>query len=527
MASKTPRSSRAGRPAAAAVGAALDRFAAERLAEALPRQRWFGGKGRRIVAVAVRDAAPLGDGAPDTWLTLVDVAFDRGPGETCVVPLRVRGDGPPDAEGLGWVDLEGAPARVTDALGDPAVGGALLAAFAEARTLRARRGTISFVRAPAFPASAVAGGLAARRLSGEQSNTSIVYGEALILKVFRKPEAGPNPEHEMTGFLTARGRFAHVPQLAGAVEYAPADGEGVTLAVLHRFTPNHGDGFTWVLGHLGRLAEFVATRAEREPLGGERVVQLVRDFSAGLLGAMRRLGALTGGLHAALASDPGDPAFAPEPIGAGDVARWTERIAGDLALTLEVLRACLPDLPAPARGRAEALLADEAGLTACLGGLDALPAEGCAKIRIHGDYHLGQTLRTDDDFVVLDFEGEPARPLAERRAKHSPLRDVAGMVRSLDYAAATAFGDSPAAAAAGATWRRLAVDAFLDAYLAEAAGAPARLAPAARPALARALAPFALDKALYEVRYEIDHRPAWVAVPLRGLDRLRAAGGMP
>ena len=516
MGSRTPRSS----------GAVLDRFVTERLAEALPRQRWFAGKARRIVAVAVRDAAALGAGAPDTWLTLVDVAFDRGPGETYVVPLRVRADGPPDAEGLGRVDLGGAPARVTDALGDPDVGRALLTAIAEERTLAARHGTISFVRAPAFPASAVAGGLPARQLAGEQSNTSVVYGEALILKVFRKPEAGPNPEHELTGFLTARGRFARVPQLAGAVEYAPAAGAGVTLAVLHRFTPNRGDGFTWVIEHLGRLADFVRTRAEHEPLGGERLVQLVRDFSAGLLGAVRRLGALTGGLHAALASDPGDPAFAPEPITAGDVARWTARIAGDLALTLEALRARLADLPAPARARAEALLADRAGLAACLDGLDTLPAEGCAKIRVHGDYHLGQTLRTDDDFVILDFEGEPARPLAERRAKHSPLRDVAGMVRSLDYAAATALGEGEGPRAAGDTWRRLAVDAFLDAYLGEAAGAPARLVPAARPTLARALAPFTLDKALYEVRYEIDHRPAWVDVPLRGLDRLRAGGAL-
>jgi len=516
------RSSRSARPGAAAVGAALDRFAAGPLAEALPRQRWFGGKGRRIVAVTLRDLAPLGAGAPDAWLTLVDVAFDRGPGETYVVPLGVRRDAPPDAGGLGRVDLGGAPARVTDALDDPDVGRALLAAIAGERTLAARHGTIGFVRAPAFPASAVTGALAARRVPGEQTNTSVVYGEALILKVFRRARPGPNPEREMTGFLTARGRFAHVPQLAGAVEYLPADGEAVTLAVLHRFTPNCGDGFTWVLEHLGRLDDFVRARAEHEPLGGERLVQLVRDFSAGLLGAMRRLGALTAGLHAALASDPDDPAFAPEPITAGDVTRWTERIAGDLTLTLEGLSARLPDLSAPARARAEALLADRAGLRACLRGLDALPAEGCVKIRVHGDYHLGQTLRTDDDFVILDFEGEPARPLAERRARHSPLRDVAGMLRSLDYAAATALGEGEGPRAAGETWRRLAEDAFLDAYLDEAAGAPAHLVPAAPPALLRALGPFALDKALYEVRYELDHRPAWVDVPLRGLARLRA-----
>src|SRR5437867_1086052 len=145
---------------------------------------------------------------------------------------------------------------------------------------------------------------------------------------------------------------------------------------------------------------------------------------------------------------------------------------------------------------------------------------GCAKIRIHGDYHLGQTLRTDDGFVLLDFEGEPARPAAERRAKQSPLTDVAGMLRSFDYAAATAFGSADEFAATGEAWRRLAAGVFLDAYVEAVSQAPVRLLPASRPALERALAAFELDKALYEVRYEIDHRPGWVGVPLRGLCRL-------
>jgi len=248
----------------------------------------------------------------------------------------------------------------------------------------------------------------------------------------------------------------------------------------------------------------------------------VRDFSAGVLGALGRLGELTGGLHVALASDPGDPAFAPELIADADVARWRTQMAGDLERTLRILHDRRGHLTAAGRQRAEALLAEPMGLAACLEGLEVLSREGCHKIRIHGDYHLGQTLRTDGDFVILDFEGEPARPLAERRAKHCALRDVAGMVRSLDYAAATAFGEGGAVQAAGETWRRLAVDVFLDAYLEATRAAAARLVPASRPALGAALAAFALDKALYEVRYEIDNRPTWVEVPLRGLERLRA-----
>ena len=514
-----------GHPAPDAVAAALDRFAAARLAEVLSRQRWFGSKGRPTVSVSVLEVVDFGARAPAAWLTLLDVAFERGPREIYSVPLVLRAEGEATGQVLGRLPGGGAPALVVDALDDADFCRALLGAFEAGVTLRARRGVIRFVRSTAFPRLAPGGARAPRRLRGEQSHTSVVYDGALILKVLRKLEVGINPEHEMTGFLTERAGFAHVPPLAGAAEYAGADGTAITLAVLHHFTPNEGDGWIWIQTHLERLRDFVTVRARHEPLDAARLEQLVRDSSATILAALQRLGAVTAGLHAALACDPADPAFAPEPIGAGDLARWTQRIAGDLALTLEVLRARLPDLPAPAREQAEALLTDEAGLAACLGGLDTLLAEGCVKIRIHGDYHLGQTLRTDDDFVILDFEGEPARPLAERRAKQSPLRDVAGMVRSLDYAAATAFGEGAGPRAAGDTWRRLAVDAFLDAYLRETAGAAARLVPTARPALARALAPFALDKALYEVRYEIDHRPAWVKVPLRGLDRLRAGGG--
>jgi trehalose synthase-fused probable maltokinase len=524
MASRPRRSSRAGPPPAAAA-AALDRFAAEHGPAVLPRQRWFGSKGRRIASVTMRDAASLGAQAPGAWLTLLDVQFERGPGETYLVPLLVQANGPAEAEALGRVDTGGAPVRVTDAFDDPAFTGALLGGFTERLTLPSRRGTVRFVRTAAFPAGAAAGGLAPRRLGAEQSNTSVAYGDALILKVFRRVEPGTNPEHEVTGFLTTRARFPHVPPLAGAVEYLPTGGDPVTLAVLHRFTPNRADGWTWVLEHLGRLHDFVATRARHEPLGAERLGQLVRDFSAGMLTATRRLGTRTGGLHAALASEPGDPAFAPEPITAADVAQWAARIASDLALTLEALGTRLADLPPPVRACAKAMLADPSGLRASLGGLEALTAEGCHKIRVHGDCHLGQTLRTDDDFVIIDFEGEPARPLAERRAKHCALRDVAGIVRSLDYAAATALAGEAEVGAAGGIWRRLAADAFLEGYLAEVARAPVRLVPASRAALARALTPFALAKALYEVRYEIDHRPAWVAIPLRGLHRLRAGGG--
>src|SRR5947208_290438 len=383
MASSAPRSSR-DRPAAPeAVAAALERFVAERLPAALPRQRWFGSQGRRVVAVRLRDLAPLGARAPGAWWSLVDVEFERGADETYALPLLVCGDTRAPGGALGHLEVEGVPGLVADA-----------------------------------------------------------------------------------------------------------------LAVLHPCASNCGDGWRWALGRLAELRKFFATRGRHGPLELGRLGELVRDFSAGTVAGLGLLGALTGALHAGLAEAPDDLAFAAEPISSGDVARWTGRIASDLGLTLEMLRASLPTLPTPARGRGQALLAAEPALRASLAGLAPLAVEGCCQIRVRGDYHLGQTLRTDDGFVILDFEGEPVRPPEERRAKQCALKDVAGMLRSFDYAVATALGDEGAASAVGDTWRRLAVEAFLDGYLPAAAKAPVRLGPRARPTLHRALAVFELDKAL-------------------------------
>src|SRR5712691_9038293 len=260
MASKTPRSSRAAGSRADAVAAGLDHFVTEQLAEVLPRQRWFGSKARRITSVSVLDAAALGGRAPGAWFVLLDVGFAEGPRERYSVPLLVSRARPEACDVLGRMEAAGVQAVVVDALDAPGFCRSLLEAFDEGLTLRARRGTIRFVRSAGVARLAAGLGLASRRLRGEQSNTSVVYGDRLILKAFRKLEFGINPEHEITDFLTARARFAHVPQLAGAVEYAPDVGEGVTLAVLHRFMPNQGNGWSWVLEHLEWLRDFIATR---------------------------------------------------------------------------------------------------------------------------------------------------------------------------------------------------------------------------------------------------------------------------
>jgi len=227
-------------------------------------------------------------------------------------------------------------------------------------------------------------------------------------------------------------------------------------------------------------------------------------------------------LHAALASDVADPGFAPEPTTADDVTAWIERIVADVGRTCDKVRARLSAVPREVEDDARTLLASEAALRSRVRDLPPLGAERCMKIRVHGDYHLGQTLRTESGFVVLDFEGEPARPVAERRRKQSALVDVAGMLRSLDYAVHATLAPASGPTGAGERWVGRASAAFLEGYLGEIARAPARLLPASSAGVARALSVFELDKALYEVRYEVDNRPAWLAIPLRGLTRLLA-----
>jgi len=500
MASRAPRSDGGPRVDPARVASALGRAVAAELPALLPRQRWFGDKGRSIAAVSLRDCAVVADRA---WLVLVTVAFTDGADETYAIPLVLDEADAPDSLGVA-LELDGTTTRAGDAFRRPDFCVALLTAFErDAAMPTSGGGAVRFVRTGRYASLRGAAPLVPRRLTAEQSNTSVAYGDRLILKALRRVKAGLNLDREVGSFLTLRAGFPHVPPLAGAIEYVSAAGEATTLGVLQGFVANQGDGWSWIVGHLGRLPP-----ARLDELSGP----VFEELSG--------LGAVTGALHGALACDTEDSDFAPEPIAGTDVTAWISRITGDLGRTCAAVRARLADLPQELEADARAVLAGEAILRARAGDLQALGAERCVKIRVHGDYHLGQILRTATGFVLLDFEGEPDRPLAERRRKQSGLVDVAGMLRSLDYAAHAAL--SGASAPAGERWVRRASAAFLDGYVAELGRGPSPLVPASRSALARALAVFELDKALYEVRYELDHRPAWLAIPLRGLARLLA-----
>jgi maltose alpha-D-glucosyltransferase/alpha-amylase len=320
----------------------------------------------------------------------------------------------------------------------------------------------------------------------------VAFGDRLIMKHFRRLADGPNPEEEMTRFLTERARFPHTPLLAGHLEYRRA-GACATLAVVQEMVTGARDGWEWMCAALDAFY-----REVRRAAAPDRAQ--VRALAAPTLAALERLGTVTGALHRALASDSADPAFAPEPITAADVAAWTADVARQLAAAVATLGS-----PAPV---VEADL--ERGLR---------PLRGVDKIRHHGDLHLGQTLYREatGDCFIIDFEGEPLRALAERRRKHTPLRDVAGVLRSIDY---VAVATRPAGLEAWAqTWQDEGARAFTTAYRHAVRGV--RFVPRSDDDFARALAVLELEKAAYEVVYEANHRPAWVAIPRDGL--LRAA----
>jgi maltokinase len=421
------------------------------LAAVVREARWFGAKSRPLARVRIADSAPL---ARDCRLALLDVAFDEGPRELYQLPYRASHG-----------ELEAS-------LADPSLARALLKALRRGESIQTEGGSIEFELAAPLPELGDP-----RPVGGEQSNSSIVYGESAILKAYRRLEPGESPELELLRFLARQG-FEHAPRLLGWYRHA---GQPITatLGILQAFVPGARDGWECALASFGEPAPFIAS--------------------------LRRLGEVTGRMHAALAGDSLDPAFAPEPL-AGDMLAWAAREAeGDARALLAGLQ---PGGPAEAvRARA----------TEVLEYLRALLAEGGGQvIRQHGDYHLGQVLWTGDDWMVLDFEGEPARPLAERRRKSSPLRDVAGMLRSFAYAAETARSrgvDLPA------SWEQEARSAFLGGY---AGVIDPSLLPQRGGERERLLAACELEKALYELRYELDNRPDWVHVPVAGILRLLA-----
>ena len=508
-------------PTAAWLLANLEWLVAALPAEWLAGRRWFGSKGQGIARVALRDVALLCE-RPPAVLALVAVALSGGGSETYSLPLALGPAADVDSQVGGsaatFLQLE-SPSGVYslyDATADPDCARALFSLLASGAHLSGRGGEFVFVAVAPLPSASAAG--EPRPLGAEQSNTSIAFGERSLLKLYRRLQNGPNPDLELPLFLSTRAGFPYSPPLLGYAEYH-GPGLAATLMSLQAFVANQGDGWRQAQTHLrGLLAAALA-----EPDAPARA--LARGHSTAYLDEVSRLGQITAELHLALAADRSDPALAPEAVTAADCEVWLAAAAARLRATLAAALAAADRYPAALAARLRALAGSEERYLDLLDGLRTLAATGVERIRLHGDYHLGQVLRVPNGYVLVDFEGEPARPLAERRAKHPALRDVAGMLRSFDYAAAAALREAESRPAAGlvavaAAWVELADEAFLAGYLATVRAGRANLVPSDPELLRRALDAFLLEKALYELTYELDNRPDWVDLPLGYLLRL-------
>ncbi|MEO8050153.1 MAG: maltose alpha-D-glucosyltransferase [Acidobacteriota bacterium] len=509
------------------------------LLDYLPKQRWFGGKGRRIASVSVIDWAELP--GTNSALTIVDVQYQDATSERYVLPLTVSYGAAagairtetPSAILCPVVSAEGS-GSLHDGLLDEGTCRMLLRCIGSQERIATRQGAILGVPSTLFQElrGSPESDLPPKRLTGEQSNSSILYGKQLILKLFRKIEPGPNPDWEIGRYLTEETDFRRVPSLAGAIEYAQEGSEGTTLAMLQGLIQNEGDGWSWFQEELARYYEQHApilfppdaTLPERTSptLDGPPASALAREHLGIDLDSAALLGRRTAEMHLALASAKTDPALSVEPMHVGDFQELAGNFRFHAIRVLDRLKENLARLPDDFVEQGGLLLSRRRELLGAF--QDLATAEiGGQKTRIHGDYHLGQVLLVKHDFVILDFEGEPARSLAERRAKQSPLKDVAGMLRSFSYAAHSALfaylARHPDHADRLSPWARLweysTMTDFLRAYRETVASAV--FVPSTSQGFQTLLDAYLLDKALYELQYELDHRPAWVRIPAFGI----------
>jgi maltose alpha-D-glucosyltransferase / alpha-amylase len=504
------------------------------LPEFLPNQRWFAAKGSRIADVLATDWAVLADGTEEFLLAETEVRLEGDERQHYLLPLAIAWETPVDDPLSRLLPFTLARARtggrigaIYDGMAAAALPRALVRAIAVERQIPTRRGgRMEFRKTKAFAAvfdDAVADGeLPVERLGREQSNTSVLIGDNMIFKALRRIEPGIHPELEIGRFLTDVASFTNAPPLLGSVELRDEGGQPTALGVLQGFVRNQGDGWSFTLDYLERvLSQLEFLPQDIEPDHAE--VHIVYLALAGTLG--QRIGEL----HQAFALPVEDPAFQPEPADGRSVGRWSDALLEQAEAALIILERTL------AAGDGPEMRTDIERL------LDAWPTitdaalqmrggfEGVVNTRIHGDLHLGQVVVVREDFYILDFEGEPLRSMAERRTKQSPLKDVAGMLRSFDYAAHTAAHSRPEVRPevgerllrAIDQWRRMTVERFIAGYRQAVAGCAS--VPVDDETFDRLLNLFLLEKVLYEIRYEATNRPDWLPIPVGGAVRLLAA----
>ena len=501
----------------AVLRAAVSALRSDELLRFLARQRWFGAKGSSPTNARVAATIPLpwGEGSGSYCIARV-VVNDAGVEREYQLPIGLRQSGSIRGEGgsaIATIDDAGKSLTLFDAVHDPDFRAKLAEALGKSAVVDT--GSVRWIVDVLRPGWSRDGDHSTTVGSAEQSNTSIVIDDRGIYKLFRVLTPGAHPEVEVTRFLTTTARFANTPPLLAETRLEAGD-EAITTGMLQEYLPGSKDAWSFALER-GR-PNFIAPR-DREP---------ANDF----LPDARKLGAITRAMHGALASGT-DSAFAPEPFRTEDLERQAHRVQQSIRESLALLEAQTETgrIPAQRTAEARALVRRVEHYTGFVDEIvDTLGDDLGSRIRTHGDYHLGQVLRTaSDDFMIIDFEGEPARTLAERRQKMSPLRDVAGMLRSFSYAAATmAAGverqlDMTTRELRSARWERDGRAAYFAGYL--AAPGHGQLLPSTDDNVKALVALFETEKVFYELSYELNNRPEWVGIPMKGIARLLQKSG--
>lgn len=508
----------------------------------MPRQRWFRGKGRAVSSLHITDWVKLGAGF---FVIFASVTYEDGDEESYSLPLKIAKGELVDTlmaeipeSLLCRVSTSRENGVLFDALSDRTACCDLFTIIANGRSFAtAAKGRLIAHRSEAFQKDKEREAECdeVRRLSVEQSNTSIILDDTFIIKSFRRVEKGPSPDMEIGRYLTESTSFANMAPVLGAIDYQQPDRSSSTVAMLQVFEKNQGDGWGFTMKH---LAEFLKERRtfplslQGSPttnttallkLAGQARPAALEESLGDYLAAIEQLGVRTAEFHLALSREKRDRNFTPESITPTYLVSLADAFTAQAQQSLGLLTSRSASLSEEVQVQANAVIAAGPDLLRRFQSLRELSSVGGSRIRCHGDYHLGQVLRTDDDFILIDFEGEPIRSLAERRRKQSPLKDVAGMLRSFSYAAHTtliASGPEIAAAESAAVeqqvraWEAWVAATFLAAYLKTAEGGTFLPADPGRSVLLDA---FLLDKVFYELQYEFNNRPDWLHIPLAGI----------
>jgi maltose alpha-D-glucosyltransferase/alpha-amylase len=516
----------------------------------IKQRRWFGGKAREIRQLQIIEDIPIETNSTAVHLLFLEVHYTEGLSEIYLLPVSFavaeKAKALTDSFQTGVIarlnvgDTEGI---LYDGVYNQEFRQQMFRMIAKKAKLRGRQGELIAYSTKALKnlANEIAGPiLDSQVLEAEQSNTSLFYGNEFFLKFFRRLEEGVNPDLEIGSFLTEKTAYPNIPHVAGALEYGKPGSEPMVLGILQVFVPNEGDAWKYSLGAIGKYFERVLSKKneiQEVPivpsalleLAFQEVPPLPQELIGGIyLERARLLGKRTAELHLALSSNSEDPNFVPEPFSLLDQRSIYQSMQSSARRNLQLLRKNLRAVPEEIRKQAGEILHLKKNIMGRFGAI-LKKKMSAMKIRIHGDYHLGQVLYTGSDFIIIDFEGEPAKALSERRLKRSPFRDVAGMVRSFHYAAYTGLlkqaairqEDIPFLQPWAEVWYKYVAGTFIRSYLETSAEAP--FMPKDRNEFEVLLKIFLLDKAIYELGYELNNRPDWLVIPMNGIRQLLEA----